>query len=292
MDPEHNFTAHCAGKIQNFQCVSSLVILEQALIQLFELIPPFAIQYKDDENNLCSISNQLELEFAVSKVPQIQLFLEKENTQSPKEADKEPKQKIQKRLDFVSKSLENKNLDPQQRVKLTRRKEKIESQMQKGPKAPRAPRVPKQDAKTRAEARLQAIDASLANPNLTPKEVQKLKKRKAREGAADPTRLRGPAARLAKIDDSLLDPSLPQGKLDKLNQKREQAQTKLEKQKEREQKNEARRQAQLDSIKATLAQPNLPPKRRQRLLEKEEKVQAFYQKEEADLDKVLTGLSL
>jgi len=290
MDAEYNFTAQREGKIQNFQCVSSLVVLEQTLIQLFELTPPFSIKFKDEENNLRSISNQLELEFAVSKIPHLQLVLEKEDAQGPKIAEKSPKQNLQKRLDFVNKNLEDKNLDTENRQKLTRRKGKIESQIQ-GAKS--SDRAPKQNAKARAEARLQAIDTSLANPNLTPKQRQNLNKKKARtEAANDPNRLRGPAGRLAKIDETLSDPTLPQKKVERLNQKREQVQSKLQLQKVREQKSDARRQAQLENIKETLAKPNLPAKRRQRLLQKEEKVQSFFLKQEVDLDNILSGLSL
>jgi len=66
----------------------------------------------------------------------------------------------------------------------------------------------------------------------------------------------------------------------------------LQLQKVREQKSDARRQAQLENIKETLAKPNLPAKRRQRLLQKEEKVQSFFLKQEVDLDNILSGLSL
>jgi hypothetical protein len=307
MNQQHNFAAQFEGKISRFQCVPSFEALEQALRTAFSLDVPFTVKFVDNENDLCVISSQLELDTAVSLSTEVQLVLltksepipvtvaKKESLEdeavvlgAPSTADNKL-QKLQSRLQFVQNSLAQPNLNEQKRQKLTQRKAKIETLLENY-----QVRGVRKSRRGRGNDKLKEIDEALAKPNLSVKQVQRLNRKRSRiqNSGVNKAERRTAAFRLMEIQAALDNPHMPPKTAEKLAQRKTKIEERMVQQKTRLNKQDVRRGAQLEKVRKTLAQPNIPDRRRLRLKEKEGKISSHFTKQEEEMENALDGLSL
>jgi len=113
---------------------------------------PFSLRYLDDENDLCTISNQLELDYAVSHSSPLRLKVTKFDskkstaveevltTPAPvpvQKASPTPREQfLKEKLIFIQSTLENPDLPPHRVENLNRRKARLESKLEKLQSAP------------------------------------------------------------------------------------------------------------------------------------------------------------
>jgi len=122
-----------ADEIRRFSCEPELSILQATIINVFTLGDvPFVLKYVDDENDLCTITTQIELNYAVSHSP---LRLKVIRSDSPAVATfpftAQRVEFLKEKLAFVEKTLENTDLPPHRKENLTKRKAILEWKLQK-----------------------------------------------------------------------------------------------------------------------------------------------------------------
>jgi hypothetical protein len=277
-----NIKAHCNGNIRRFQSQALWTVFSTDLQALFSFDTPVVIQYRDDENDLCQISSQMELEFAASQSSTLTVYVTKpDQVQTPLSVPvpsapvKEcPKLKIDEvpahirgdrlatRLAFVQKKLESPTLPEHRREKLMMKKSKLEEaiQLRSSPVD-----VPKKHEKMAVEVheqtrqcrgrknpadRLLRIDQALSNPNLPPKRMERLKLQKAKLEALNSEV--APAQVVASPAPEAVLPLVPlRGPA-----------------------------ARLAAIEKLLAQPDLHPRRAEKLTEKKAKLEEFLRERE------------
>jgi len=273
----NSFTIQHQDKTHTFNCDPNLATLEVTLAS-FGLLPPFSMKYLDDENDLCSISSQLELEFAINHCsPPLRLLLE-----FPQPAQS---------LAF--------NAAPLTDIKVNTDNEKDETTGRK--KYNKFDGEEKQNALARKAARLQAINTSLAKANLDPAKAEKLKKQKAKlEQRMAPKQERAPRGRrggqkrkdrgnpLQRVEELLAEPGISEKRTKKLNDRKAKVETRMQKRRDREGKVATRRANRLEKIQKQLENPNLNEKRRKNLGLKEEKIQVAESKEMENIFQNLT----
>jgi len=219
MNSQINVKAHYNGNIRRFQSQALWTVFSKDLQALFSFDSPVVVNYRDDENDLCAISSQMELEFAASHFSTLQVFITKrdQEVQAPvivpaplvliKEAS--PEQLAQEvpvlalsapsvpvrgdrlatRLAFVQKKLESPSLPAHRRAKLLIKKSKLEEAMLRTPVA-EVPAVPQQQG-----------------------ELVEQTNKKCR-GRKDPN------DRLLAIEKALSNPNLPPKRIERLKQQK------------------------------------------------------------------------
>jgi len=289
MNSQINVKANFNGNIRRFQSQALWTVFSKDLQALFSLDSPVVVQYRDDENDLCQISSQMELEFAASQFPTLQVFITKSNqvltpvapivdvpvvdpiVDVPAPVKEEcPKQqpvrgdRLVTRLATVQKKLESSTLPAPRRAKLMIKKSKIEEALLRTPVAevPKQQEVvpvaqPEQTNKCRGRRnpndRLLAIDRALSNPNLPQKRRERLQQQKLKlETLNSEVEQEGPKVEpVPEVVPSVLPLRGPA--------------------------------ARLAAIEKLLAQPELlPPRKLERLTEKKSKLEALLQRRVAD----------
>jgi len=278
MNSQINVKANFNGNIRRFQSQALWTVFSKDLQALFSLDSPVVVQYRDDENDLCQISSQMELEFAASQFSTLQVFITKSD-QTPSVApivdipvpapvkEECPKQPVRgdrlvARLATVQKKLESPTLPAPRRAKLMIKKSKIEEALLRTPVAevPKQQEVvpvaqPEQTNKCRGRRnpndRLLAIDRALSNPNLPQKRRERLQQQKLKLET-----LNSEVEQVPKVDPvPAVVPVLPlRGPA-----------------------------ARLAAIEKLLAQPELlPPRKLERLTEKKSKLESLLQRRAVD----------
>jgi hypothetical protein len=267
-----NVKVHYNGNIRRFQSQALWTVLARDLQALFSFDTPVVIQYRDDENDMCQISSQMELEFAASQSSTLTVFITKPDEvptplavsvpsvpikECPKPAVEVPAfrgDRLTTRLETVQKKLESPTLPEHRRVKLMKQKSKLEEaiQLRSSPVVPKqemmAVEFPEQTRKRYGRRnpsdRLLAIDQALSNPHLPPRRMERLKLQKAKLEALNsevaPAQVASPAPEAVLPLVPLRGPA-----------------------------------ARLAAIEKLLAQPDLHPRRAEKLAEKKAKLEEF-----------------
>jgi len=274
MNSTINVKAHFNGNIRRFQSQALWTVLAQDLQALFSFDTPVVIQYRDDENDLCQISSQMELEFAASQSSTLTVFITKPDQvatplaasvpsvpvkECPKPAvDEVPAfrgDRLATRLATVQKKLESPTLPEHRRAKLMMKKSKLEEviQLRSSPVVPKQEimdvEVPEQTRKCRGRRnpsdRLLRIDQALSNPDLPPKRMERLKLQKAKLEALNSEVVPTPVVSSPVTESVLRGPA-----------------------------------ARLAAIEKLLGQPDLHPRRAEKLAEKKARLEEFLRKRE------------
>jgi len=260
--------AHFNGDIRRFQSQALWTVFSKDLQALFSFDSHVVIQYRDDENDMCQISSQLELEFAASQFSTLQVFITKPaqvqipvvevphvlvNEECSEQLTAVPAlirgDRLGTRLATIQKKLESPTLPAHRRAKLMIQKSKIEEAILRTPvEVPKQQEVvpvehSEQTRKCRGRRnpsdRLLAIDQALSNPNLPQKRMERLQQQKAKLEAKN-----SESAPVASPAPQVLAPLRGPA-------------------------------ARLAAIEKLLAQPDLHPRRVEKLTEKKAKLQEF-----------------
>jgi hypothetical protein len=238
--------AHYNGNIRRFQSQADWSALLKNLQVLFQIDQslPVKVQYRDDENDMCTISTQMELESAISDCSLLRLFL----TTAPTEPARPVIQTAQSCKSFPCARLSAIKTDcPQFEERLNRRKSMFEARMaqQASPCNEQRARWPRHVSNDSVAfgpaAHLERINKALEDPELPAQRREKLLSKKAwieqklqknstpeaAPSAAVPEQAtphrgcgRNAAFRLAKIQSKLSEPNLPPHRVEKLTQKK------------------------------------------------------------------------
>jgi len=281
--------AHFNGNIRRFQSQALWTVLSKDLQALFSFDPNMRVKtfYRDDENDMCQISSQMELEFAASQYSPLQIFLQPDqavnSTEVVVEAPSVPNvlplqpltpsplrqsapvrcDRLNARLACIEKKLASPTLPAQKREKLTQKKSKLEEAIRS--RSPvEAPVLP-------VEAP-QVQQAPLVIPTV-PEQTKRCGRR-------------NPSERLAQIDRALSQPNLHPKRLERLQQQKAKIEEIL--------KSDAPDvvdsspvpevvvlrgpAARLLAIEKILAQPDLPPRRAEKLNQKKARIEEFLRK--------------
>jgi hypothetical protein len=239
---------HIKAKLDNdfrrFQCVDDYATVLSTLRTLFHITEQetFLIKFLDDEGDLCTISSQLEFEFAVAHSELLKITLFKQEAPKPVVAEaapclmpmKNPKKGcLEERLNAVNAKLALPNLPPHKVENLNRRKKFLEAKLSQTAENPAAEvQVPAWKLGCGLENRLAGINAKLEKPDLPPTKKEALLKRKQmleakleqqKNGETPTCKGRGAHLenRLAWINAKLSQPDLPKEKVDKLTKRKE-----------------------------------------------------------------------
>jgi hypothetical protein len=253
---------------RRFQCKDDFATVLSTLRTLFHIPEQdtFLIKFLDDEGDLCTISTQIEFEFAVahSELLKITLF---QNPAVPQPAAPiaeaipcrfaaNPKTNcLKERLAAVTAKLALPNLPPHKVQNLNKRKQFLEAKLGQLAENPDAEvGMPAWKQGCGLENRLAGINAKLQKPDLTPEKKErllsrkqmleaKLEQRKTGDHCQFPKQERGcpkkmhcgPAGanlenRLAWINAKLAQPDLPKEKVEKLTQRKQFLEAKLQQQ--------------------------------------------------------------
>jgi len=210
-----NIKANYNGNIRRFQSQALWTVLLKDLQALFSFDPNMRVKilYRDDENDMCQISSQMELEFAASQYSPLQIFIQPDqavNSEVVVEVQSAPTVPLQPltpsplaqsapvrcdrltaRLACVEKKLASPTLPAHRREKLIAKKSKLEevirsrspveapTQVQQAPLVA-APEQPKRCGRRNPSERLAQIDRALSQPNLHPKRLERLQQQKAK----------------------------------------------------------------------------------------------------------------
>jgi hypothetical protein len=236
------------------------------------------ILYRDDENDLCQISSQMELEFAASQYSPLQIIIQPDQAvnsevvvevqsaapvlplqpltpnrlsqSAPVRCDR-----LTARLACVEKKLAIPTLPAHRREKLMEKKSKLEeiirsrSPVDEAPQVQQAPLVDivpapektKRCGRRNPSERLEQINRALAQPNLHPKRLERLQQQKAKLEEFK-------SSEVVDVPAPVVTPSVPEVVL----------------------RGPA---ARLLAIEKILAQPDLPPRRAEKLLQKKERIE-------------------
>jgi antitoxin (DNA-binding transcriptional repressor) of toxin-antitoxin stability system len=227
--------AHYNGNIRRFQSQAEWPVLLKNLQVLFQIDPslPVKIQYPDDENDMCTITTQMELESATSDCSLLRLFI---TTTEPRPV----LQTSQSCRSFPCARLSAIKTTPavpsQMELRFNRRKSMIEARMAQQAQSPCNDQ--KGRCWPRPASHLEWINKVLEDPALPAQRRERLLLKKAwieqklaqkpetpQASAAvtdqAPRRCWGnPAMRLENIKAKLADPNLPPHRVEKLNQKK------------------------------------------------------------------------
>jgi len=227
---------------RRFTCQDDYATVLSMLRNLFRIPEQddFQVKYLDDEGDLCTISTQLEFEFAVahSELLKITLFRKPKAAPVAERAPclTNPKMEcLKERLAAVNAKLALPNLPPHKVENLNRRKQFLEaklSQVAENPTAEVSSDMPAWKLGCGLENRLAGINAKLEQKELPPQKKEALLKRKQmleakleqQKNGETPT-FKGRGAhlenRLAWINAKLSQPDLPQEKIEKLTKRKE-----------------------------------------------------------------------
>jgi len=243
---------------RRFQCKADFATVLSTLRTLFHIPEqdPFLIKFLDDEGDLCTISTQLEFEFAVahSELLKITLF---QNPAVPQPAvpiaevipcrfAANPKtDALKERLAAVTAKLAQPNLPPHKVQNLNKRKQFLEAKLSQLAENPTEVEMPAWKQGCGLENRLAGINAKLQKPDLTPEKKERLLSRKQMLEAKLEQRKTGDHCqfpkperecpkkmhcgrgganlenRLAWINAKLAQPDLPKEKVEKLTQRKQ-----------------------------------------------------------------------
>jgi len=273
--------AHYNGNIRRFQSQALWTVLSQDLQALFSFDPKMRVKilYRDDENDLCQISSQMELEFAASQYSPLQIFIQPDQavnsevvvevqsaapvlplqplTPSPLSQSAPVRcDRLNARLACVEKKLATPTLPAHRREKLMEKKSKLEEiirsrspvdvpQVQQAPLVAVVP-VPEQTkrcGRRNPSDRLEQINRALSQPNLHPKRLERLQQQKAK--------LEEIAKSSEVVDVPAPVVSSPAPEVVVLRGPA----------------------ARLLAIEKILAQPDLPPRRAEKLMQKKAKIE-------------------
>jgi len=225
---------------RRFTCQQDYATVISMLRNLFRIPEQddFQIKFLDDEGDLCTISTQLEFEFAVahSELLKITLFRKPKALAERAPCLTNPKMEcLKERLAAVNAKLAFPNLPPHKVENLNRRKQFLEaklSQVAENPIAEVSSDMPAWKLGCGLENRLAGINAKLEQNELPPQKKEALLKRKQmleakleqQKNGETPT-FKGRGAhlenRLAWINTKLSQPDLPQEKVEKLTKRKE-----------------------------------------------------------------------
>jgi antitoxin (DNA-binding transcriptional repressor) of toxin-antitoxin stability system len=286
--------AHYNGNIRRFQSQVEWPVLLKNLQVFFQIDPslPVKIQYRDDENDMCTFSTQMELESATSDCSLLRLFI------TATEPARPVIQTSQSCRSFPCARLSAIKTTPavpsQMEERFNRRKSMIEARMaqqtqspcndRKGRCWPR--RASNDPVAFGPAAHLERINKALEDPALPAQRRERLLLKKAwiEQKLAQKTETPeapstavtdqaprcwgNPAMRLEKIKAKLSDPNLPPHRVEQLNQKKAFLEKRLEQSPEVASDCPPRPwglQARLEGINQKLANTQLPPHRVQML---------------------------
>jgi len=260
---------------RRFQCKDDFATVLSTLRTLFHIPEQdtFLIKFLDDEGDLCTISTQIEFEFAVahSELLKITLF---QNPAVPQPAIAEaipcrfaanPQMNaLKERLAAVTAKLALPNLPPHKVQNLNKRKQFLEAKLSQLAENPDAEvEMPAWKQGCGLENRLAGINAKLEQPDLTPEKKErllsrkqmleaKLEQRKTGDHCQFPKQERGCPKkmhcgraganlenRLAWINAKLAQPDLPKEKVEKLTQRKQFLEAQLKQQQATPQEAEA-----------------------------------------------------
>jgi hypothetical protein len=279
--------AHYNGNIRRFQSQADWSALLKNLQVLFQINQslPVKIQYRDDENDMCTISTQMELESAISDCSILRLFI---SSTQPAPVP----QTTQSCKSFPCPRPTQTNPECPQMEGFCRRKSMFEARMAHPAAFPcnerRAPCWPRRASNDPVvfgpAAHLERINKALEEPDLPAHRREKLLLKKAwieekiqkHSNPASPSASvpeqanprgcgRNAAFRLAKINAKLSEPNLPPHRLEKLTQKKAFLEEKIRQSPAPDcaplPGASCHLQARLDRINQKLETPNLPPHR-------------------------------
>jgi hypothetical protein len=174
--------------IRRFQCQANWTVLSETLHALFSFPPNDSVKitYQDDENDLCSISSQMELDAAIMQFPVLHLIISKPTNDQTRlsivPVSSSPWLRcIQSRLSTINLALQNPNLPPMCAERLTQKKIKFEVRLeavQKNQCSVDSAQPHQRPAHCGPEARLAFISKILEQADLSPEKVQKLTRKK------------------------------------------------------------------------------------------------------------------
>jgi len=275
--------AHYNGNIRRFQSQVLYTVFSQDLQALFSFDPNMRVKihYRDDENDLCQISSQMELEFAASQFSPLHIFIQPDQAVNSSEVVVEvpsvptvlPLQpltpsplrqsapvrcdRLNARLACVEKKLASPTLPANRREKLMEKKSKLEEvirsrspveapQVQQAPLvAEPAPEQPKRCGRRNPSERLEQINRALSQPNLHPKRLERLQQQKAKLEEMVKSSSESPVVASSPAPEAVVlrGPA-----------------------------------ARLLVIEKILAQPDLPPRRAEKLMQKKARLEEFLSK--------------
>lgn len=277
MNSQINIKAHYNGNIRRFQSQALWTVLSKDLQALFSFDPNMRVKilYRDDENDLCQLSSQMELEFAASQYSPLQIFIQPDqavNSEVVVEVQSSPVLPLQPltrplsqsapvrcdrltaRLACVEKKLESPTLPAHRREKLMAKKSKLEevirsrspveapAQVQQAPLVA-APEQPKRCGRRNPSERLAQIDRALSQPNLPPKRLERLQQQKSKLEDRFQSSEESPAPVVSSPVPEVVVLRGPA--------------------------------ARLLAIEKILAQPDLPPRRAEKLMQKKARIEQF-----------------
>jgi hypothetical protein len=291
MNSTISIKAHYNGNIRRFQSQTEWPVLLKNLQVLFQIDPclPVKIQYRDDENDMCTITTQMELESAVSDCSLLRLFIAPTELAAVVQTSQSCSSFPCARLSAIKTNPHH--VPPHLEDHLNRRKSMVEARMARQAQSPcngrrgRWPRRASNDPIVFGPAaHLERINKALEDPNLPAQRREKLLLKKAwveqklqnstpaatstavPDQQATPRGCGNAAFRLAKIQSKLSDPNLPAHRVEKLTQKKAFLEERL-----RQSPEDASDcpfpglQARLARINQKLANTELPPHRVQML---------------------------
>jgi len=238
--------AHYNGNFRRFQSQTEWPALLKNLQVLFQIDPslPVKIQYRDDENDMCTITTQMELESAISDCSLLRLFITTTEPALPVVQTSQSCRSFRcarlcaiKTTPDVPSHLED---------RLNRRKSMIEARMGQQDQSPCNERKGRYWSRRASNdpnvfgpaAHLERINKALEDPALPAQRRDRLLLKKAwfeqkpqKNSNPDATSTAVPdqasrgcgknaAFRLAKIQSKLSDPNLPPHRVEKLTQKK------------------------------------------------------------------------
>jgi len=293
--------AHYNGNIRRFQSQSEWSVLLKHLQELFQIDAslPVKVQYRDDENDLCTITTQMELESAAPSGSLLRLFLS-----VPVAPACPVTQTSQCRKPFPRARLSVIKLESVP-SRCDRRKSMIEATQQTTPCFERKAKCWGRHASTDPAvfgpaARLERINQFLEQPDLPAQRRERLLLKKAMleekiqnrsspapatpESSAVPDTaepLWGPAKRLAKIQERLNQPNLPPHCAERLNHQKARIEERMNQCPKSERRSCKGPAARLEMIQLKLADPNLPPHRVEKLNLKKAMLEAWAKQQTA-----------
>jgi len=298
--------AHYNGNIRRFQSKTEWSVLLKHLQELFQIDAslPVKVQYRDDENDLCTISTQMELESAVPSDSLLRLFLSAPVAPAcpVRQTSQSCKPFPCARLSAIKIETE---MPPRFVERLNRRKSMIEATQQSTPCFEKARcwgrRASNDSVVFGPAARLERINKFLEEPDLPAQRRERLLLKKAwleekiqnrscpapespiavPDTAERPCHGRwGPAHRLAKIQERLNQPNLPPHCVERLNQHKARIEERMNQcpKAERPCHGPASR---LEWIQLKLADPTLPPHRVEKLNLKKTMLEAWMKQQTA-----------
>jgi len=275
--------ANLDGQFRRFSAQPSYTNLMEVVRAMFQIPADtkFLLKYRDEEDDLCTITTQLELDFAATQRTPLKLVIVPQPAVSLKNGDNPAAQRQQNRLNWINAKLQQPNL-PQHKVDhLTQKRNILQTKMEQGElKSSR-------DCGSWFEKRLACLTAQLARPGLPQQKIDcltarrdallsKMAAQKAQEHPTEETP--NPQCKfncleegLAQINAKLEQPGLPQPEIEMLEMKKRFLTAKLEHKKAKETSGvdpsspvaPARRvclETCLANINAKLAAPGIPQK--------------------------------